>query len=133
MITTVVGFHMTLELELGDYIYITVYLLLMWFLGFRLMKYRYEERIRDAFCSVIDQFKRKQHKFRNQLDAVYSLHMLYDDHDTLVEEQRKYLGKLLDYEMPTDVLVLENPILIAHVYEKITEVQEAGLRIKMKL
>lgn len=137
MLTTVVGFHMTLELELGDYIYITACLLLIWFLGFRLMKYRYEERIRkkyfDAFCSVIDQIKSKQHKFRNQLDAVYSLHMLYDDYDTLVEEQRKYLGKLLDYEMPTDVLILENPILIAHVYEKITEAQEAGLRIKMKL
>lgn len=137
MLTTVVNFQMTLELELGDYIYITACLVLMWFLGMRLMKYRYEERLRkkyfDAFCSVIDQIKRRQHKFRNQLDAVYSLHRLYNDYDTLVEEQRKYLGKLLDYEMPTDVLVLENPILIAHVYEKITEAQEAGLRIKMKL
>ena len=137
MLTTVFGFHMTLELELGDYIYIMACLLLMWFLGFRLMKYRYEERIRKkyfhAFCSVIDQIKRRQHKFRNQVDAVYSLHWLYDDYDTLVEEQRKYLGKLLDYEMPADVLILKNPILIAHVYEKITEAQEAGLRIKMEL
>ena len=31
------------------------------------------------------------------------------------------------------MLILESPILIAHVYEKITEAQEAGLRIRMKL
>lgn len=35
--------------------------------------------------------------------------------------------------MPAEVMVLQNPILIAHVYEKITEAQEAGLRIRMKL
>lgn len=137
MLTAVVNFQMTLELELGDYVYVTICLVFIWFLVFRLMKYRYEERIRkkyfDAFRSVIDQIKRRQHKFRNQLDAVYSLHIVYHDYDTLVEEQRKYLGKLADYEMPADVLILENPIMIAHVYEKITEAQEAGLRIRMKL
>ena len=40
-----------------------------------------------AFCRVIDQMKRRQHKFQNQLDAVYSLHRIYDDYDTLVEAQ----------------------------------------------
>ena len=67
------------------------------------------------------------------MDAVYSLHKLYGDYKMLVEVQREYLGKLEDYEMPADVLVLENPIIIAHVYEKIMEAQEAGIHIKMKL
>ncbi len=137
MLTAIIRYRMTLELGLGDYIYIIFCMALMWLLGLRLMRYRYEEKLRkkyfDAFCSVIDQIRRRQHKFQNQLDAVYSLHKLYGEYETLVEAQRKYLGKLADYEMPTDVLVLENPILIAHVYEKITEAQEAGLRIRMKL
>lgn len=137
MLTTIINFKMTLELDVGDYIYITACVVLMWLLVVRLMRYRYEEKIRkkyfDAFCSVIDQMKRRQHKFRNQMDVVYSLHKLYDDYDKLVEEQRKYLGKLVDYEMPTDVLVLENPIIIAHIFEKIAEAQEAGLRIRLKL
>lgn len=137
MCTAIIDLKMTMHLDLGDYIYITACVILMWLLVVRLMRYRYEEKIRkkyfDAFCSVIDQMKRRQHKFRNQVDAVYSLHSLYDDYDTLVEEQRKYLGRLVDYEMPTDVLVLENPIIIAHIFEKITEAQEAGLRIRMKL
>lgn len=38
----------------------------------------------EAFSSVIDQMKRRQHKFRNQMDAVYSLHKLYNDYDSLV-------------------------------------------------
>lgn len=137
MLTTIMDYHMTLELELGDYVYIIACVLLLWVLGLQLMKYRYEERIRkkyfEAFKSVMDQMKRRQHKFRNQMDTIYSLHQLYEDYDTLVQEQRNYLGKLVDYEMPTDVLILENPILIAHVYEKITEAQELGLRIQMRL
>lgn len=62
---------------------------------------------------MIDQIRRRQHKFRNQMDAVYSMHKLYGDYKMLVEAQREYLGKLEDYEMPADVLVLENPIIIA--------------------
>ena len=137
MLTAFTNLRMTLQLELIDYIYISMAVLLMWVLSVWLLKYRYEEKIRkkyfEAFCSVIDQIRRRQHKFRNQMDAVYSLHKLYGDYKMLVEAQREYLGKLEDYEMPADVLVLENPIIIAHVYEKIMEAQEAGIHIKMKL
>lgn len=137
MLTAFTNLRITLQLDLIDYIYISMAVLLMWVLSVRLLKYRYEEKIRkkyfEAFCSVIDQIRRRQHKFRNQMDAVYSMHKLYGDYKMLVEAQREYLGKLEDYEMPADVLVLENPIIIAHVYEKIMEAQEAGIHIKMKL
>lgn len=137
MLTTIINYNMTFELELTDYIYIIMGLILMWILSFRLMRYHYEERIRKkyfvVFESVIDQIRSRQHKFQNHLDAVYSLHKLYDEYETLVQEQRKYLQKLTDYEIPAEVMALKNPILIAHVYEKITEAQEAGLRIRMKL
>lgn len=137
MFTGIINFHMTLELGLEDYILILFGIVLIWFLCMQLMKYRYEEKVRKkyfaAFCSVIDQMKRRQHKFKNQMDAVYSMYRLYDDYDTLVMEQRKYLGKLADYELPTDVLVLGNPIVIAHLYEKLNEAQEAGIRIRLKL
>lgn len=137
IMTKIIDYNMTLELELAYYIYIVVGLLIVWVLSFRLMKYRYEEKLRKkyfaAFESVIDQIRSRHHKFQNHLDAVYSLHNLYDEYEVLVNEQRKYLQKLTDYEMPTEVMVLQNPILIAHVYEKLTEAQELGLRIRMKL
>lgn len=137
LMTKIIDYNMTWEFELEDYIYIIVALVLLWLLCFRLMRFRYEERLRKryfkAFESVVDQIRSRHHKFQNHLDAVYSLHNLYDEYEVLVEEQRKYLQKLTDYEMPAEVMVLQNPILIAHVYEKITEAQEAGLRIRMKL
>lgn len=137
LMTKIIDYNMTWEFQLEDYIYILVALSLLWLLCFRLMRYRYEERLRKryfkAFESVTDQIRNRHHKFQNHLDAVYSLHNLYDEYEVLVEEQRKYLQKLTDYEMPAEVMVLKNPILIAHVYEKITEAQEAGLRIRMKL
>lgn len=137
MFTAIINYNMTFELELSDYIYIIAGLLLMWMLIFRLMRYRYEERFRKkyfrAFESVIVQIRNRQHKFQNHLDAIYSLHNIYSEYEALVKEQKKYLQKLTDYEMPAEVMFLKNPILIAHVYEKITEAQEAGLRIRMKL
>lgn len=137
MFTGIINFHMTLTLGLDDYILILFSIALIWFLYMQLMKYRYEEKVRkkyfDAFCSVIDQMKRRQHKFKNQMNAVYSMHRLYEDYDTLVAEQSKYLGKLADYELPTDVLILGNPIVIAHLYEKLSEAQEAGIRIRLRL
>ena len=137
IMTKIIDYNMTLELELADYIYIVVGLLIVWFLSFRLMRYHYQEKLKKkyfrAFESVIDQIRSRQHKFQNHLDAIYSLHNIYDEYEVLVEEQKKYLRKLTDYEMPAEVLILQNPILIAHVYEKITEAQEAGLRIRMKL
>ncbi len=87
----------------------------------------------DAFDKVINQMKIRQHKFQNQRDAIYSLHRIYDDYNTLVEAQRRYLGKLADYELPTDVLILENLIVIAQLYEKIKEAQETGVRIRLRL
>lgn len=137
MVGALISFHMTLELDVGDYFYIFFSIMIIWFLCLQLMKYRYEESVRrryfNAFCSVIDQIKRRQHKFQNQLDTIYSLHRIYDDYETLVREQRKYVGKLVDYELPTNVLILENPIIIAHLYEKIGEAQEAGVRIRLNL
>lgn len=137
IMTKIIDYNMTLELELADYIYIMVGLILVWLLSFRLIRYRYEERLRKkylrAFDSVIEQIRNRQHKFQNHLDAIYSLHNLYNEYEVLVGEQKKYLQKLTDYEMPAEVMVLKNPILIAHVYEKITEAQEFGLRIRMKL
>lgn len=137
MITAIVHYHLTLELGFGEYICIIGSIILIWILVLRVMKYRYMEKTRrryyEAFCSVIDQIRRRQHKFRNQMDAVYSLHKLYDNYDLLVQAQREYLGKLTDYEMPAEVLNLENPVLIAHVYEKITEAQEMGIRIHLKI
>ncbi len=131
----IISYKVRLGLGLGDCVYIIVCFILMWLFSFQLMKHYYEERFRKKyfkeFSNVMDQIERRQHKFRNQLQVVYSMYNLYHEYETLVEAQREYMGKLVDYEMPADVLVLENPILIAHVYGKITEAQEAGLRIKM--
>lgn len=137
MLSTIVNFQLTLELDVGDYIYVLIAVTLILFLALCMVRYKYEEKIRkkylDAFDKVIDQMKIRQHKFQNQLDAIYSLHRIYDDYNTLVEAQRRYLGKLADYELPTDVLILENPIVIAHLYEKIKEAQETGVRIRLRL
>lgn len=137
MFAGIINFHMTLKFSLEQYVLILFSIALIWFLCIRLMKYRYEEKVRkkyfDAFCSVIDQMKRRQHKFKNQMNVVYSMHRLYGDYDTLVTEQSKYLGKLADYELPTDVLILGNPIVIAHLYEKLSEAQEAGIHIRLRL
>lgn len=74
MMSTIVNFQMTLELDVGDYIYVLIAVTLIWFLSLRLVRYQYEDKVRkkylDAFRKVIDQMKIRQHKFQNQLDAI---------------------------------------------------------------
>lgn len=52
---------------------------------------------------------------------------------TIIDYHMTLRLELADYEMPTDVLVLKKPIIIAHVFEKITEAQEAGIKVNMRL
>lgn len=123
--------------DINEQILILFGVALICFVCVQLMRCRYEEKVRkkyfDAFCSMIEQMKGRQHKFKDQMDTVYAMCRLYEDYDTLVMEQRKYLGKLADYELLTDVLVLGNPIVIACLYEKLSEAQESGIRIGLKL
>ena len=130
----VIALRVFKELVVSEYIYITICVFVMWILVSKIQKTKLENRIRkkylDSFTDIIAQIRRRQHKVKNQFNTAFGLYRLYDTYDELVEKQKEYLGRLWDYELPTDAIVLEDPIVVALLYEKINEAIEDGIEVE---
>lgn len=87
---------------------------------------RYKDYV-DQYSEVLAQIRGQQHKFSNQIDVIYAMHNLYTDYDELVKKQQEQAGVLRRALIPNDVVVLNNPIVIVHVYQKINEILERGI------
>lgn len=101
------------ELVVAEYFYITVCILVMWFLISKIQKNKIENQLRkkylESFTEIISQIRRRQHKVKNQFDTAFGMYRLYDNYDELVAKQKEFLGRIWDYELPTDAIVLEEP------------------------
>ena len=49
---------------------------------------------------------------KNQFDTAFGMYKLYPTYDELVAKQKEYLGRLWDYELPTDAIILEDPVVV---------------------
>ena len=121
------------QLYVVDYIYIVVCVVIMWLLIGRVQKYKLESKIRrqyfEAYKEVIIQIRRRQHKIKNQINSALGMIRICTTYEELVEKQSEYLGKILDYELPNDAIILEEPSIIALIYEKINKAAECGIEI----
>ena len=121
------------KLAVQEYIYITACVFVMWVLVSKIQKTKLEERIRkkylESFTEIISQIRRRQHKMKNQFDTAFGMYKLYPTYDELVAKQKEYLGRLWDYELPTDAIILEDPVVVALLYQKINEAIENGIQV----
>ncbi len=121
------------QINLLDYFYIFVCVFAMWFLMFRLQKYKIESRVRkeyfEGYKEVIAQIRLRQHKIKNHIDIVYRMHELYPTYEELVMKQKEYLTQVQDYELPNDAIILEEPTIIALIYGKMNEAMDRGIRV----
>lgn len=105
--------------------------------AYKISVYYYEWKVRkeysEAYKNMIDMIRNRQHKFMNQLNAVYLLFELYDNYEDLVREQAKELKSLKEYMMPNRLLVLERPLMITHVYQKMCEAMDKGIDLQINL
>ena len=121
------------KLAVQEYIYITACVFVMWVLISKIQKTKLEERIRkkylESFTEIISQIRRRQHKMKNQFDTAFGMYKLYPTYDELVAKQKEYLGRLWDYELPTDAIILEDPVVVTLLYQKINEAIENGIQV----
>lgn len=104
---------------------------------YKISIYRYEMKVRkeysEAYTALLDLIRSRQHKFMNQIGAIYSLFEVYDNYDDLVREQARELKNLQHYMMPNRILVLERPLVIGHVYQKTCEAMDQGIDLQLNL
>lgn len=124
------------SLSMAEYFYSACCLLVIVLSVLKLYRERVEKRLHREYTGkykgVIEQIRGQQHKFSNQIDAIYAMHNLYSDYDELVEKQQEYAGVLKKTLLPNGVVTLNNPIVIAHVYQKINEILELDIDLHTK-
>ena len=119
----------------GVYLSVALFMFLVFVykLGVYQMEIDYHKRYSDKYGEVITELRERQHKFMNQLDSVYALCQIYDSYDELVQHQGEELESIRKYLMPGKLLILERPLVIAHIYTKLCEAEEKQIHIHADL
>lgn len=122
------------SLYLDDYVYIFICIAVMWVLISQIQKYKTEDKIRkqyyEGYAEVISQIRKSQHKFKNQMGVVLSLCETCHSYEELVESQMDYMGRLTQCELPNDAIVLEEPAVVALIYDKLMEAYEENIEVE---
>ena len=84
----------------------------------------------DKYNEVVAVIQARQHKFMNQINAIYVLFELYDNYEDLVAKQKEEIENLKQYIMPDTMMVLGRPLVIAHIYKKMCEAENMGIVMK---
>lgn len=112
-------------------VYLAVVLLLYFCMTYKLSMYSagievYKEYL-DKYNDAVIAIQARQHKFMNQINAIYLLFELYDNYEDLVAKQKEEIKNLKQYIMPDAVMVLGRPLVIAHIYKKMCEAEDMGI------
>lgn len=131
-VVNMVNFDKGMVFEEGLYLSLLAFIFLI--MIYKISKEQTELELRreneKQYDVLISEIRARQHKFTNQLNSIYSLHKLYDNYDELVEHQMVEMERLNQYEMPNKILILERPLVIAHIYNKLCEAKEKNIDVK---
>lgn len=137
VIIAIIYFKKHQEMSLLEGIYLLAALAILFISVYRITFYQRELKLHKQYSKVygeaIREIRERQHKFSDQIDAIYGLYSVYDNYDDLVQKQKEQIGNLKEYLMPAKILVLESPLVIAHVYQKMCEAKEEGIELKLEL
>lgn len=113
----------SLYLAVVFFLYIGMaYKLSMYSAGIEIYK-EYLDKYNDAVVAI----QARQHKFMNQINAIYLLFEIYDNYEDLVAKQKEEIKNLKQYIMPDTIMVLGRPLVIAHIYKKMCEAEDMGI------
>ena len=89
-----------------------------------------EERVyNDAFKSLVNDVRRKQHDVKNHLNAIYSQHYTHNTYESLVESQKEYCDLLIQTSKYDKLLSIPIPILAGFLYSKFLEIENKGVDV----
>lgn len=91
------------------------------------MKETYDE----VYTSLLLEMRRKQHDYKNQISALYSIQLVNDNKEELIKLQREYGEELLKSgKYDNLILRCSNPVLSGYVYTKCNEAERLGVSIE---
>lgn len=88
----------------------------------------------NAYVELSTIIRKRQHDFKNQLGAIYSMHITAKTLDELVAMQRQYGDTLLENCRYDSILTnCENPILAGYLYHRCLFCENRGIRVDYEI
>lgn len=87
-----------------------------------------------TFEGMIENIRIRQHDFKNQLAAIYGMHLTAENFEELVENQKKYCDYLMEESRYDSILTKCNDrILAGFLYTKFNEWEKKGIKFKFDI
>lgn len=87
-----------------------------------------------TFEGMIENIRIRQHDFKNQLAAIYGMHLTADNFEDLVESQKEYCDYLMSESRYDSILTKCNDkILAGFLYTKFTEWEKKGIEFQFDI
>lgn len=122
---------------LKDFIILFVLLGVLLFVVYKVYANHMEEelhhRYSEQYSEIIIEIRSRQHKFMNQLQSICTLSEIYKTYDELVMHQREEIDALEHYMFPNKLLILERPLIITHIYNKMCEAEEKHINMHLEI
>ena len=86
-----------------------------------------------SYENLLIHIRTRQHEFDNHINAIYSSHILYDDYETLVQQQKEYCEKIVSDNKYSRLLKIGNTIIIGFLYGKFAELEKRGIEVEYEI
>ena len=87
-----------------------------------------------TYESMIENIRVRQHDFKNQLAAIYGMHLTAENFEELVEQQKKYCDFLMEESRYDSILTKCNDKIFAgFLYTKLNEWEKKGIDFKFNI
>lgn len=84
----------------------------------------------EAYVELVSNIRKRQHDFKNQLGAIYSMHITATTFDELVDMQRQYGDELLKECRYDSILTnCTNPVLAGYLYQRCLSCESIGIKV----
>ena len=122
-------------------VFILVFIVFMFFYIYRLEQTRneiekknYELELQKVYGGTYEKLlaevRRKQHDFKNQLGAIYSMHLVAQSLEELVNMQKEYGVNLqLDSKFDSILMCCDNSILAGYLYYRCITCENEGIMV----
>ena len=137
VIITIYMFSSEAGLSLKEEIYFIAASLVVLYAIYKLSFYNsqmmLEKEYFKIYSELVETLRCRQHKFANQMDAIYALCYSEKNYVEIIELQKQHLEEMRKYLLPNKLLVLEKPIIIAHIYQKICKAKEENIQLHYEM
>lgn len=100
----------------------------------RRLELEMQEIYGSTYKELIAEVRRKQHDFKNQLGAIYSMHLTAKSLEDLIEKQRRYGNVLLEQCRYDKILVgCNNPILAGYLYYRCVAYEKSHVQVEYQI